>query len=861
MRRCPLFCLSSLWLFALAACSGGGGNGGTATGTVSISGRILAPAYIAVDTDSNDPQSPYAANNSLATAQVIANPVMAEGFVAATPTGIQGSRFASSADSDDFYAVDLAAGQAVVLEVADPALADIDLALYDAGGALIDASVGVSRFENVVAAAGGRYFVRVNAYAGHSNYVLMVGTGTTPAASLNLAAEFVPGEAIVHFGAVAGQIGATAAKLGLNIKAGDGDRPQLVSLAGVQAAGAFTTAPAPLADTRLTAVQAAKLDTLYQVKALRARTDVKSADPNYRVMPLKTPNDPYYRLQWHYPLINLPQAWDITTGTPASGMVVVAVVDTGVFLAHADLSASLLRDGGGNVVGYDFVSNTASANDGDGIDANPDDPGDESTPGSSSWHGTHVAGTIAAASDNGVGVAGVAAGARIMPVRVLGKGGGTTYDVIQGIRYAAGLSNDSGRLPARRADIINMSLGCQNCYVAAQQTLLNEVRNAGVIVIAAAGNENSGQPGYPAAYDGVVSVSAVGLNRDRTPYSNFGATVDVAAPGGDTTLDLNGDGYGDGVLSTLVGAGLTSDYKFYQGTSMAAPHMSGVVALMKAVHPGLTPGDLDALLASGAITTDLGAVGRDDLFGWGLIDAAKAVVEARRLASGTAVATLAADPGRLDFGSTLITSTLTLAKLGSGPLAVTTVSGNAAWLSVAAASLDADHLGSYRVSVNRAGLPAGTYAATLTVASNAGSQIIIPISMTVATGVARANTGQYWILLMDSDYNLVQQVNLAGNSGHYDFQFNDLPKGFYYLFAGTDSDWDDLICDDGEVCGAYPTLGEPLLIDASSDRSGIDFSVGFSSSPSALASSPAEGAPGYRHTGGAFRKGVARVKD
>lgn len=837
--------LTSLSLAVLAACSGGGGGDGSAGGeTVTISGTIGAGSNMVLDTDTNDPESVFATNNTPATAQIIGNPALVGGFVTFSPTRRAGERYVDRSDQDDIFVVDLAAGQSVVLENAQPLDADLDLYLFDAGGNLVDASVGVSRFETVRAKGGGRYYVDVYAYDGASNYILTVGTGTVPASTLGLSGEFVGGEAVVRLAPAAAKSGTTIQGLGLSVRAGAPERPMLLGFSPAQTVAAFADRRSALPDgLRVEASQAARLRTLEQIKALRKRPEVLSADPNFVLRPSAAPTDPFYRLQWHYPLINLPQAWDVTTGTPASGEVVVAVVDTGVYLNHADLASSLLRNGG-QVVGFDFIRDVATANDGNGIDPDANDPGDNSTPGSSSWHGSHVAGTIAAVPNNGVGVAGVSWGARIMPVRVLGKGGGSSYDVIQGIRYAAGLSNDSGTFPTRRADVINLSLGCLNCRSSAEQALIDEVRAAGVIVVAAAGNENTGLPSYPAAYDGVVSVAAVGIDSSRAPYSNFGTSVDVAAPGGNTAVDLNSDGYADGVLSTLVGSSGSSEYGFYQGTSMAAPHVAGVVALMKAVHPGLRPGDFDALLASGAITSDLGAAGRDDQFGWGLIDAAKAVLEARRLAAGGTTAIVSATPARLDFGSSLSSATFQLNRLGGGGLSVTGVSSDATWLSVSAASVDGDRLGSYSATVNRANLSVGSYAATLSVSLSSGAQVRIPVSMLVTINPVQVNTGHYWVLLMDQDYTLIGMLDSSGSGGSYPFRFDGVPKGSYYLFAGTDSDWDDLICDDGEACGAYPTIAQPVLFEVTGDRSGLDFSVGLNLSPGSKAASAASDGTG-----------------
>ena len=835
----------------LAACSGGGDDEPPAAGGVTLSGVIHASSNLVIDHDTNDPVASYASNNTLAEAQRIGNPILVGGYVTAAPTGVSGDRYAQTSDPDDIYQVDLTVNQSVSLEVSDTsALNDLDLGLYDANGVLVDASVGVARFENVTAPVSGRYYLRVAAYSGASNYILSVGTGVPAVSSLSLASDFVPGQAVVIAKARAATTGA------YSVTSGAPGTPQLVTLDGLSPASVKGLRAHP-AGLRANPDLSGKLDTLFKIKALKTRTDLTSADPNYRMRPQLVPNDTYYGYQWHYPLINLPQAWDVTTGTPATGDVVVAVLDTGVRLDHADIADRLLRTGGGSLIGYDFVSDVASANDGNGIDADPNDPGDESTPGSSSWHGTHVAGTIAGASNNGRGIAGVSWGARIMPVRVLGKGGGTSYDIIQGIRYAAGLSNDSGTLPSRKADIINLSLGCENCYSSATESTFDQVRNAGVIVIAAAGNEGSNQLFYPASYRNVVSVSAVTLNRGLAPYSNFGSAVDVAAPGGDVSGDLNGDGYADGVLSTLVGSSYTSEYGFYQGTSMAAPHVAGVAALMKAVHRTLTPAEFDALLANGAIVNDLGVSGRDDLFGHGLIDAAKAVLEAKRLATGQTVAALTANPGRLDLGVVSTTASFSLSKLGDGTVSVSSVSDDADWLSVSAGGVGTDGLGTYTVSVNRAGLAAGSYAANITINASGAGAIRIPVTLQVASSLPGANTGYYWVLLLDEGYNVVAQDDVAGSNGVYAYRFDDVAPGRYYLLAGTDSDRDDLICDDGEACGAYPIFGQAVVIEVGAGRSDLDFLVGLNPSPVVL---PAQALAAQAILKRGVRKGVADVR-
>lgn len=280
---------------------------------------------------------------------------------------------------------------------------------------------------------------------------------------------------------------------------------------------------------------------------------------------LRTPSDPLLSRQWHHDTIESREAWDVASGNG----VVVAVIDTGVMCTHADLQ-------GRCVAGYDFVFND-------------NDPRDDH------GHGTHVSGIAAATTDNAVGVAGSGWGAKIMPVKALDStGNGGHSSIASGITWAV----DHG------ADVINMSLG--GFFTSGTlRTAVAYAIDRGVVVVAAAGNEATSNPTYPASYPGVIGVSATTPSDQRASFSNFGIFVDVAAPG-------------TGILSTTADGG----YQAWSGTSMAAPVVAGLAALLVGQNPSRTPAQVEAIIEQTA--DDIGTPGRDDLFGYGRINARRA---------------------------------------------------------------------------------------------------------------------------------------------------------------------------------------------------------------------------------------------
>ncbi|MGE6699136.1 S8 family serine peptidase [Hyphomonas sp. NPDC076900] len=338
------------------------------------------------------------------------------------------------------------------------------------------------------------------------------------------------------------------------------------------------------------------------------------------------PNDPLWALQWHFRDKGTAEGrtaggagfesfWK-RQGITGSDGIVVAVVDTGLQMSHPDIAGSP------NIMpGYDMVSDPRMGNDGDGRDTDPNDPGDlcdPTKPGAAdSFHGTHVAGTIgAAATNNGAGVAGGAWDVRIVPVRALGKCGGRLSDINDAIRWAAGLVpaevSDENNVwtevwNENPADIINLSIGLLGTCPASLQDAIDSVTEAGVIVVSAAGNARMATSLYaPAGCRNVVTVAASDARGQIAPYSNFGPEVMVLAPGGDLTRDDNGDGKPDGVLSTkaatncydpVTGQGVENCfYAYEQGTSMAAPHVSAALALLKARDPAASREDIISTL-------------------------------------------------------------------------------------------------------------------------------------------------------------------------------------------------------------------------------------------------------------------------
>ncbi|MFM1651402.1 S8 family peptidase [Brevibacillus sp. B_LB10_24] len=306
------------------------------------------------------------------------------------------------------------------------------------------------------------------------------------------------------------------------------------------------------------------------MKVFAEHPDSVYAEPNYLLLPNVVPNDTYYhRYQWNLPMIGMEEGWNITEG---SKDVIVAVVDTGIDLKHPEFKGKL-------VPGYNFI---------DDNDVPMDDNG----------HGTHVSGIIAARTNNSAGIAGMSWNSKIMPVKAIGAdGSGSAFDIAQGIRFAT----DNG------ADVINLSVGNYTSSAALREACRYAFDN-NVILVAASGNDDTDQPGYPAAYPEVMGVAAVDHLKARADFSNYGDYVDVAAPGVD-------------IPSTYI----ESDYAALSGTSMACPHVTAFASLIRSVNPGMKNSEVMRLIRETA--TDLGKPGKDPEYGYGLINVNAALTQ------------------------------------------------------------------------------------------------------------------------------------------------------------------------------------------------------------------------------------------
>jgi serine protease len=871
---------------AVAGCGGSDGGGFLAPPNVALSGTIDIEAGTRVDADNADA---LLGSDPLLTAQALPAEFILSGYVSAVseatlypPDSALSNDFYYFPDREDRYVAPLQAGLELTLQSFATRLgtaSDLRLTVRRPNGTVLE--------QKTAPGNGAPITIAVNS-AEEGNYTLSVEALDTPpmlyilsssrAATANATTydwpeyEFVEDEAIVALRDT-GTAGARATGLPASALMAPGQQiaPGLWTVhrpAGVAAMGQGNPAQ----------------QTLDWIRQLKDDPSVLHASPNYKTRALATPVDePFYPRrvlgqQWHYSLINGPVAWQLA---PEGGDGVnVAVFDTGLFRNnagqwHADLDANLLRDPVDNfLVGFDAVDGGA-----------PEDPG--SAVGGSVYHGTHVAGTVAAAV-NGSGGAGVAFGASLVPVRVLGEGGsGTLDDLLQAMQWVLG--DASGP----RAKVVNLSLGGLPCGASGVadtlQQLINDGVNKGIIYVAAAGNSATSEPSCPAALDKVFSVSAVDGGGRLASYSNFGSTIDLAAPGGDASRDGNGDGQGDLVSSTSAGeveGQLQAVYRGLQGTSMAAPHVSGVMALMQGARlkdgsPELTYGEVLGYLRNGDLTQTACEADclRTDQLGFGLLDAGKAV---QAVLSGAPPELLTASPAVVNLsseGGAIVSETVLISPLGDSDATITDVTGKEDWFTVSFES------GPTPITINQVNQPEQL---TLTlnpdlldagVSSSANLKITyepdpgveatltIPVIGKIITDQQARDAGQHFVLLVDPEpvgavFNTVAQTAVRADNGQYQFEFlpddgqapeqqNEVPPGKYFLVAGTDLDNDGLICHAGEACAEYPVAGLRQVVEVRENEAvtGLRMTTSYSrpalsvNSPDLL---PRPGFKGYR---------------
>ncbi len=879
-----LMVLASVTALAAAGCGGGGdggGGGGAPTPTptptptppppptpssFSFSGTLTANQFLRVDSDINDVVAPPVDNGGatdIASAQLVSNPAIISGYVTATATGQATDNFETTTDEFDGYRVSLATGQNILLDIADfdssaPTATDLDLFLTDTDGVIIATSQSfLNSFEAVTVSSSGDFLIFVRAFEGSSNYTLTISSELATAAVYT---QIDVDKVAPNLLAVDGEPRTATARNYVNAHADAGsmrdglmrgaqlsnlDSPRLMTevmsvlgsdalrkrtlqdiVAETRGAALQSTSPAD----RLLADRLATIDLAKRLNVLEGADIFQPVQYLEQAQISSDPNpDPF--LQWNLFDVDWPNAQTIAPPSSFAKTPVVAVLDSGIQNAHPDIQSSVIDQ-------RDFV--TADI-DGDGFDANAEqdvDPFDPDPGNCHGFHGTHVSST-ATAPQNNTGITGVVPTADLIAIKLsfdlsTGPQGDLCRlivgDLPNAIRYAAQLPNASGAIPPERADVINMSLGSLS-FNAAINAAVQDAINAGVVVVASAGNAGGTPqeefPNFPAALDGVVAVAATDLQRERAFYSSFYSEVDIAAPGGDSGADLNGDGIGDGVVAgvgVLSGSAFEPGFAQYNGTSMAAPHVAAGIAMMRAINPSLTPQDINNLIAAGDLTVDIGAPGKDNETGFGLMSLSK-MAEAAFAADGGGVpeaTVLTVSPSRLDYGPALTQITVDVGRLGPGDLSVTNVVGDPglflpngdSWVTFNGPGTS-DGLGSYQFFADRTALQAelgdGGFTGTLAFQLSDGSSTTLPVSILIGADSTGAETAPVFVLAQlqnpdTGEFETAEQFTAAQGVAQSTavVSFDGLEGGEYRLIFGTDMDNDGFICDNGELCGAFP---------------------------------------------------------
>lgn len=778
----------------LTACGGGsseadgsqGINGGLVAGGPSqartISGTLRLTSSMAQDSDTQVAGS-FAINlnnNSFSQAQRLNNPSSVGGYVSAA-NGAYSNGLSFARDDSDFYSLPLLNGQTLSLE-AYPADTGTNQSIYlrfqvfkssNQSAPVFSEDIRWARQVEFVADEDAEYYVSLRSIAQSPvNYHLR--------SSRSLAA----GESLSRAGY------AKLASARVNIVNAFGEVSQLDD--GIHS-------------------DLAKLKALRLASQLQGMRGVANAEPDYLVTASGlSVNDSLRSFQWNLDQLSFPEAWQFASGQGVR----VAVIDTGVAPSHEDVQSNILFSDG-----YDFVSDVLNG-DGDGRDA------DATEVAFGTFHGAEVAGVIAADTDNAKGIAGAAFNAKIIPIRVLGSSGeGSAFDIADGIRYAAGLRTTDGRQIADPADIINLSLGLNiNSFVI--EDAIRDAAATGVIIVAAAGNEQSDLPFYPAYYPEVFGVGSVNHTGFRSLFSNFGDNVDVMAPGG---TDINSI-YFDGVDDDVIAPSRLDRYELSIGTSFAAPHVAAIAALMKELDPSLDNASFMRALERGELT-EQGMP--EQFYGAGLINAQKAVYAA----GADSLNELEVFPSNLSFGNYASSASLFIGNAGSDDLTIELISANVPWLDISLDSVDAQGASRYVITVDPNQVSDQAQQAMIEVEYRLDGGVLLNETVPVfkaAADVAGQLSRVYVYLLRKQEVNAAagsydiyraqrfDDVNATAN-----FQFFDVPEGEYYLEASTDSDGDARLFDKGEAVGAYRLSNNASSLVVDRDRIDVSFEISY----------------------------------
>ena len=555
------------------------------------------------------------------------------------------------------------------------------------------------------------------------------------------------------------------------------------------------------------------------------QTAFRAFSRNFLKYAQATPNDEYYNFQWHYAAANIPTAWDYTVGDES---IVVAVIDSGLRTDHVDIQ-------GRYVAGADLIIDPTLAQDGDGRDQDARDPGDLQFGEVSSWHGTHVSGTIAASTNNQIGVAGIMWQGKVMPVRVLGlQGSGTDFDIVSGIFYAVGDPEVEGVTPTTTpAKILNISIGGPSSPEAqaywedavAVLTGPNAAPYGNPLLVVAAGNEGGNvSNSTPANIDGVIAVGAHDYLGNLSPYSNYGSKITIMAPGGNTDQDANQDQLPDGVLSLFE-----TQYNFIHGTSMATPHVAGILGLVVSLQPDITQAEAITLLRSyanpsGQCTEGCGA-------GW--VDATALVIGSG--AQPEALPRLASDAQNVVFQPGDIRRQVVLRNTGGADLQwtgdISGAQGALFALQTSSGTIFPGETQTIEVQLNRGDFEAGSANLNIDGVGEANGQAIridlafADIAPPPKVALQRIQV-QLYTVRADNSIQPTNNVYIA-RPPNFEYRFEDLEPGGYQIFAVADDNDDEIFDPQRESVGAYPLVDnvETFTVESQTQYTSINFGL------------------------------------